>query len=111
MNKIIRTILTLSILYWTMFYIIESNSLWLPIPFILIGVIWFYDYGEKKDYKERYELKQNNNGEYYVWDNKAKKAKSLSNNDYWYYKDSYYFSYCLTKKKEIAELFFNRIIS
>lgn len=110
MNKILRLILTLSILYWTMFYVIADRGLWLPIPFILIGIIWFYDSNDK-NYKDRYELKQNNNGEYYIFDNKSKKSKSLGNNDYWYSKDDYYFSNCLTKNKEIAELFFNRIIS
>lgn len=112
MNKIIRTILTLSILYWTMFYVINDNGLWLPIPFILIGVIWFYDYDNKKDYKDRYEIKQNNSGEYYVWDNKKDVARYLSQDyNWWYRKDNDNFCYCLTKNKEIAELFLNRIIS
>lgn len=110
MNNIIKITLILSILYWTMFYLIPSNGFWLPIPFILIVAIWFYNYN-KKDYTERYELKQNNSKEYYIWDNKNKKAKSLSNNGNWYCKNDDCFHYCLTKNKETAELYYNRLIS
>lgn len=109
MSEVIKTILTLSILYWTMFYIVEGKELWLPIPFILIGIIWFYDY---KNYKDRYEIKQNNNGEYYIWDNEKKKAKDLiSNFGYWWYKSEEFFKDCLTTDKEKIEKHYNRLIS
>lgn len=111
MNKVIRTILTLSILYWTMFYIVEGKGLWLPIPFILIGIIWFFDY-DYKNYKDKYEVKQNNNGEYYIWDNKKKRAKDLKSDvGYWWDREDEYFKDCLTTSKEKIENHYNRLIS
>jgi hypothetical protein len=38
--KILNIILTLSILYWTFFYVANSDGYWIPIPIILICFIW-----------------------------------------------------------------------
>jgi len=107
MNIIIKIVLTLSIAYWTAFYVVDSKGFWLPIPFIAFAYLWFG--GNYK--KIKYKIRQNKNGEYYIENTTPFTLEcylDLKSENYWYLglQDC-----CLTKDLELITKIYNILIS
>lgn len=90
----------MSVIYWTFYYVIDSNGVLIPIPLIFLSFLWF---GKKF---KRYEIKKNENDEYYIIDNIFKYKKDLENS-LWCELDD---SDCYTKDLELITKIYNRII-
>lgn len=107
MNIIIKIVLTLSIAYWTAFYVVDSKGLWLPIPFIALSFLWFGG-----NYKTIiFKIRQNKNGEYYIENITPFTVNNyldLKGGSYWYMDKN---QYCLTKDLELITKIYNRLIS
>ena len=107
MNIIIKIVLTLSIAYWTAFYVVDSKGFWLPIPFIALAYLWFG--GNYKTIK--YKIRQNKNGEYYIENTTPFTFDGyldLKSENYWYMENN---QFCLTKDLELITKIYNRLIS
>lgn len=86
-----------------MFYVVKSDGYWLPLPFIAISIIWFSKF-------KRYEIKENKNGEYYIFDNIGRNSLDLRNSNWWWMNNKDDFKYCLTKDKSVILEHYNRLI-